>query len=349
MLIIDAILRFSGVGLLLFTAILLLRDVKGSSSFLFLLLTCVSTASNFLGFAPQQFALPESAQWVLRTLDVPQLVFVWLFALSLFQTDFKLKPFHLIAGLIFCVPVFMERLVLFGSINSLPAWWAILVNSLSLLLVAHMIFITIQGRNDDLLEERRKSRGYLVLVMALGALVATLVGYVLLINGMSQYQSMTQVISVWPAIIWLGYWLFSIDGNKLSFTEDKSLSSAALSSRDLDLQKKLEYEVIENQCSLENNISIDVLAKRLGVSAYRLRAFINQTLGYTNFSSYINSFRISLIKDALLDPKNDHIPILSIALNHGFNSLPPFNRAFKSITGITPTQFRQEMGKLGSL
>jgi AraC-like DNA-binding protein len=35
-------------------------------------------------------------------------------------------------------------------------------------------------------------------------------------------------------------------------------------------------------------------------------------------------------------------PILSIALDLGFASIGPFNRAFKAITGLTPGDFRQQ-------
>ena len=79
------------------------------------------------------------------------------------------------------------------------------------------------------------------------------------------------------------------------------------------------------------------------MSSYRLRSFINKTLGHTNFSTYINSFRIEEIKQAFASPENDHIPILTIALNHGFNSLSPFNRAFKQVEGITPKEFRKNL------
>lgn len=35
------------------------------------------------------------------------------------------------------------------------------------------------------------------------------------------------------------------------------------------------------------------------------------------------------------------MPILTIALDAGFGSLGPFNRAFRAETGLTPTEFRR--------
>lgn len=46
-------------------------------------------------------------------------------------------------------------------------------------------------------------------------------------------------------------------------------------------------------------------------------------------------------RDAELKKEKAHIPILTIALNHGFNSLSTFNRAFKLAETVTPSEFRK--------
>jgi AraC-like DNA-binding protein len=45
---------------------------------------------------------------------------------------------------------------------------------------------------------------------------------------------------------------------------------------------------------------------------------------------------------ALADPAQEAVPILTIALDAGFQSLGPFNRAFKTQTGMTPSEFRRQ-------
>ena len=35
------------------------------------------------------------------------------------------------------------------------------------------------------------------------------------------------------------------------------------------------------------------------------------------------------------------VPVLTIAMDAGFQSLNPFNRAFKAETGLTPTEYRR--------
>ena len=338
MILIDAFLRFSGVGLLLFMLVLTLRDLRHSDRALYLVLICISVASHFLGFTPNYYDLPEAIHMVFRFLDIPQLYLIWLFALSLFQKDFALTTFHKAMGVFYCVPIFMERLVQFGYIEGLPGWWAWLVNLTNLFLVAHMTLVTILGRSDDLIEKRRKSRIYLVLINAFSTVCAVVFGSMLF----PQYQATINVISIWPAIVWVALWLSSIDSAQLAFDKRKTIESKAMQAKDALLKDKLKVEVLENQCFLENNLSIESLAQRLGVSEYRLRAFINQKLGYSNFSSYINGYRIEAIKKAFANSENDHIPILTIAMNHGFNSLAPFNRAFKKAEGVTPSEYRQK-------
>lgn len=341
MIIIDAFLRFSGLGLMLFISTLILRDTRQSysNSAIYLLLANVSIASHFLGFTPEIFNLPYYPRLLFRLLDPFQMVFIWLLALSLFEKHFKLTYFHVAFAAVFSGSMLMERMVLFGFISGLPSWWPLLVNGLNFVIVIHMVSVALMGRTDDLIEARRKSRVYLVLMSAFSATSATVLGSILF----SQYQQTINVLSIWPAIICVSYWLCRTDENVFNFDVAKTESAAPLDSRDLALQNRLTIEVVEKECFLENNLSIESLAKRLGVSEYRLRGFINKTLGHTNFSTYINAYRIERIKQVFLNPENNHIPILTIVMNHGFNSLSPFNRAFKRVEGITPKEFRQKL------
>jgi AraC-like DNA-binding protein len=45
----------------------------------------------------------------------------------------------------------------------------------------------------------------------------------------------------------------------------------------------------------------------------------------------------------LVAPKTRHLPVLSIALDNGYRSLSPFNKAFKEIKGMTPTEYRHRI------
>ena len=44
----------------------------------------------------------------------------------------------------------------------------------------------------------------------------------------------------------------------------------------------------------------------------------------------------------LSDASQRDVPVLTIAMDAGFQSIGPFNRAFKADTGLTPTEFRRD-------
>lgn len=89
-------------------------------------------------------------------------------------------------------------------------------------------------------------------------------------------------------------------------------------------------------------LTLATLAARLDAPEYRLRRVIHQRLGHRHFSAYVNSHRLAEVRAALADPARRELPVLTLALEAGFQSIGPFNRAFKADTGLTPTEFRRQ-------
>jgi AraC-like DNA-binding protein len=87
-------------------------------------------------------------------------------------------------------------------------------------------------------------------------------------------------------------------------------------------------------------LSLATLAQRLGLPEYRLRELIHHELGYRNFPAFVNQHRLQEVERKLADPGLDRRPILTLALEAGFGSIGPFNRAFRDRHGVTPTAFR---------
>jgi len=96
---------------------------------------------------------------------------------------------------------------------------------------------------------------------------------------------------------------------------------------------------------LEEGLNVATLAGKVGVPEHQLRRLINQEMGFRNFSAFLNARRIEDAKAQLIDPAMARKQVLQIALDLGYGSIAPFNRAFKSATDQTPTEFRKE--KLG--
>jgi AraC-like DNA-binding protein len=98
----------------------------------------------------------------------------------------------------------------------------------------------------------------------------------------------------------------------------------------------------EERAYRQENLTIGALAEQMGLPEHRLRRLINQGLGHRNFNAFLNGYRLADAKRALADPSQAEVPVLTIAMDAGFQSLGPFNRAFKADTGQTPTEFRRE-------
>jgi len=91
----------------------------------------------------------------------------------------------------------------------------------------------------------------------------------------------------------------------------------------------------------EPDLTIGTLAQRLQWPEHRMRRLINQGLGHRNFNAFLNTYRVDDAKRALQDARYSAVSILTISTEAGFQSLGPFNRAFKAATGLTPTEFRR--------
>lgn len=341
MILLDAFIRFTGVGLLVLLAVLTIRDLRKWHGAPYLFLASVTVLAAYLGLTIPQFRLPDVVHIVVRIIDIPNLVFVWLFALTLFEEKFTLRWFHIWAGVIYSLPISIIRLYQFEIV----AWeidsFLFAAEMFSIALVGHLIFTTLRGRSDDLLEQRRRARIYFVLVISYVATVTTFIGPDMFLPYDVAYATLW-ITSVWPGIIWTCYWLFGAKRDVLAFGDQPPIK-AVQNLVDQKLLARLEDIMQSDEMFKTSDLTIVTLAKKMTLTQHRLRQLINQTLGHQNFNSFVNSYRIVAVKTALRDPNQAHLPILTIALDNGFNSLTTFNRVFRENESMTPSAYRQQL------
>ncbi|HCA78632.1 MAG TPA: AraC family transcriptional regulator [Bacteroidetes bacterium] len=91
-------------------------------------------------------------------------------------------------------------------------------------------------------------------------------------------------------------------------------------------------------------LSIDDLAAKLGVHPNYLSQVINQREN-KNFYDFVNTYRVAEFKRLISMPRNQHLTLLSVAFDCGFNSKSSFNRYFKKATGQTPSEYFTSLTK----
>lgn len=111
----------------------------------------------------------------------------------------------------------------------------------------------------------------------------------------------------------------------------------------------LKKAVKENHYYQDPNLSLGSLAEKLGLHTHELSRIIN-TILKKSFNDFINEFRVQEAIRKMQDPANDHITLLGIGYESGFNSQTSFNRIFKQLTGKSPLEYKNEQStyKLGS-
>jgi AraC-like DNA-binding protein len=58
-----------------------------------------------------------------------------------------------------------------------------------------------------------------------------------------------------------------------------------------------------------------------------------------NFNDFVNGYRVKAFKTMLKNGKHKQLSLLGVAFECGFNSKATFNRVFKKLTNLSPTQY----------
>ena len=100
---------------------------------------------------------------------------------------------------------------------------------------------------------------------------------------------------------------------------------------------RLQQAMTDERLYRREGLTLTALAQTLGLSEAALRTLINQERGYRNFNDFLHHYRLQEASARLV---GEDLPILTIALECGYGSIGPFNRAFKQRMGMTPSEYR---------
>ena len=364
----DAALRGALAATLLLLGAALLRERSAHVAARVGLALLAGLAVQTIGSAPVvEQGWPILWQAPLVGVSVGNALLFWLFAQALFDDDFAIGAWHIAGwaavaaiGAGFCVslallgPQALPTLLLRAVLRWVPACFAVLV-----------IVVAASQWQADLVEPRRRLRGFIViagtaytvamvavrLAASNGTLSATAAGF-------DTAALLLIVLVVAVAVLRVS------DGGLLppavpaetcvreastarapvdaSVDVRPARSTEAVDPAEDQLAAALAHLMQHERVYRVDDLTLGLLALKLDVPDYRLRRCINRRLGHRNFNAYINAMRLAQAREALADPARRETGVLEIAMEAGFASIGPFNRAFKAAGGLTPSEFRRQ-------
>jgi len=336
----ELLARGIAIGAFLGLALAVIRGASGParvSGVLFCLAAAAHTLPQWSGPERTLFGFAMAPIWAFSAMGAG---LFWAFARDLFEdtpSDWRR---------------FVPALVVLGAGiggNATPAplssgFW-LLHNLVGASLVIHILVLIAAGWRGDLIEQRRRLRATVLFAGAAYALVVLLVQTGEIFVGSAESLAPLGAGAL-MVIALVSMWAFGRVDPEL-FTASAPASAPtpeppSIEGADAVVAAELERLMRVERLYREEGLTIASLAFRLRVPEHRLRHLINQKLGSRNFSAFLNQWRLQDAKFALGDPAQREVPISTIALDAGFASLGPFNRAFKAETGQTPTEFRAQ-------
>lgn len=272
---------------------------------------------------------------LVRLLALGGVGWFWVFVVTLFEdrpiSPMSFGPGALLTGL--------------GLINwftrqqlESPLW--IIHNLIEMVIALHALYVIALSSRGDLVEPRRRLRGPVLGVVTL--YVITLSCFEIA-EGMGLRQpwfDLAGAIAIAFICLLSAVAFLQVDSDLFGAAAPAPVRDG-LDAGDRLVLGKLDAIMSEGAWRREG-LTIGALAEEVGAPEHKLRRLINDHLGFRNFAAFVNARRVDAAKARLADPAKARESVSTIAFDLGFGSLGPFNRAFKEVTGQTPTEWRRE-------
>jgi len=215
----------------------------------------------------------------------------------------------------------------------------ILPTILQTIFAGFSLYWSLANWSGDLVETRLRARIMLVSVIALNIIGSSLLRVVAQ-DSIANYYGHVALTAIGLAV--LVFLLVFLSDESLAVPLEKKqlrpLPSASADPALARLADLLERDHIYRRPTL----SLKELADAIPLPEYRLRKLIHESLGYQNFNAFLHDYRIRDACRQLRDPAMARVPILTIALSCGYQSVNTFNRGFREVMGITPSAYRSQ-------
>ncbi|MBR0686143.1 helix-turn-helix transcriptional regulator [Bradyrhizobium manausense] len=350
----DLGLRGAVAGLFLMIVVVTLGRVRPLDTIKWLSVAMAASGALY-AIVTAPFVPKLAVLWIMPVLGANP-VLVWLWARASFDDDFVVRRWH---GALWLAVVGVWFSVIY-TWTTWPMFAKAGVRSMSILAIILALSAavqTVRTWKTDLVAGRRRLR-LAVLILSLLIVVLLSVPELTSISAKSFGMSGSlataagllaiAALAGWglfhpppaiPAVVALAAATASENANRAAPVKTADGGRDATASL---LLRRLDNLMTVERVYRQEGLTIGALAAKLDLPEYRLRQAINEGLGYRNFNAFLNRYRLDEAKAALSDPSQRDVAVLTIAMDAGFQSIGPFNRAFKAESGLTPTEFRRD-------
>lgn len=217
---------------------------------------------------------------------------------------------------------------------------------MSRVIVVSTIFVTLVPRLQIVLKRVRKNRlsknRYWLIVMLIVLNLLSLYLDLLLISGQLD-EALFQLSKAITNLLFVYLVFTSVFRVFDHMLKIEPPHRASLSTHDKLLVEDMKHYINTARPYLQPSFRRADLADKLRISEQHASFLINQTYNHS-FSQTMNELRIKLAKEMLI---NTDLSVTDIGFDVGFSSITSFNRVFKQITGLSPSQYRKNYVETG--
>lgn len=350
---VDVVLRAGSATLWLALALLLVRGApRRAAAWLF-----VPLALGIAGFMARNtpdpaLLLSGPAAVAASFLSGNAAVFLWWFALALFDDEFRLDAPKLVVGGVWFIVASLDRGLLGERFSGQGLSWVSVL--LGLGMVGHLGWRLLRDLEGDLVEGRRRAR--VATAAGLGLLLLFDLGIDIAFGfeWKPRWFTMVQNASALGLALVLAAWLLRVERDAFP---RRAAAPPVLPRENLPavepatdrllarLHRLMEVERVYR----DPDLTVSRFAALMGAPEPEVRRLVNQQLGHRHFRSFLNAWRVADVRASLADPARAGEKLVGIALDAGFASLASFNRAFKALEGRAPSEHREavQRGEIG--
>lgn len=111
-----------------------------------------------------------------------------------------------------------------------------------------------------------------------------------------------------------------------------------------DLSERFRDTIVSERLYLEPHLSLADVADRFGVLWHDLSYSVNTYLG-KSYTDFMNELRIGHAVNLLQSPEGRELKIGVLSRMAGFSDRTTFCRVCKKVTGLSPTDLKEQSGK----